>query len=151
VYDLRASGSDSLPYCLGGGAGGGGVGGDASCTLQLPLDAVSFSKLENVEQYMAEMPHNCISLSLSTFTSVSQAIEVARKARLAKWPVTICVDTTTPTSTDSFLSDFAVGVGAGSVVFGGVLGGQFLCKYNRLLEISIENPEMQFGRNFRQM
>ncbi|KAJ1403579.1 enolase C-terminal domain-like protein [Ochromonadaceae sp. CCMP2298] len=147
TYDLKASGSDSLAYCL------PGVGGDASCCLQVPLDALTFSQIDNVEQYMQEMPHNCISLSLAHFTSVSQALDVVRKARATRWPVTVYASDSSylPESSDPFLADFAVGVGASQVLFGGLQGAQFLSKYNRLMEIAEESPDIQYGRSFRQM
>lgn len=147
AYDLKASQSSALPYCL------AGVGGDASCCLQVPLDALAFAAVQNVEQYAQEMPHNTVALQLARFGSVSQAVEVVRKARGVKWPVALESSGTAqtgPESADSFLADFAVGVGAQQFLMGGIFTAECAAKYNRMLEISEESPDIRYvGAKFR--
>jgi len=147
MYDLRSAGGGSMTYSL------NGIGGDTSCSLQIPLDATRFAQIDNLEQYSQTMPHNSVKLQLNKFVSVSQALDIVRKARrVPGWPILVatsdlleCVD-----SNDTFLSDFAVGVGAGQAMFGGVLSAESTMKYNRLLEIAEENPNITYaGTKFR--
>ena len=146
-YDLKASNSDQLRYCM------QGVGGDGGCHLQVPLDGVRFLEIGNMEHYTQEMPHNCVRLQLARFPSVSKAVEAVRRARTAKWPVIVVSSDSTSVgaeSSDTFLADFAVGAAAGQFLGGGVYAAECAAKYNRLLEIAEENPNIRFvGEKFR--
>lgn len=130
-----------------------GIGGDPSCHLQIPLEATRFAAVQNVEQLTQDLPYNCVSLQLARFTSVSSAMEAVRKARSAKWPVSIVSNHTTDLgkdSTDTFLADFAVGVGAGQFLMGGVFSAECTAKYNRMMEITEESPSIRYvGARFR--
>jgi enolase len=51
---------------------------------------------------------------------------------------------------DSFLADLAVGAGACQLMAGGLCGGEYLDKYNRIMEIYQESPSIPFaGVKFR--
>lgn len=136
-----------MQYCI------HGVGGDPSCHLQIPLEATRFAAVQNVDQLTQELPYNAVSLQLARFASVSGAIDVIRKARGAKWPVTIESNRTADLgrdSTDTFLADFAVGTGAGQFMMGGVYSAECVAKYNRMLEIAEESPSIRYvGARFR--
>jgi enolase len=138
---LRSSYAETLRYNL------GGVGGDPACPLQIPLDAVAFADIPDVDQFSQDMPYNTVQLQLSGFASVSQAIEVVRKARGVKWPLAVVSNNTSAQgleSTDTFLADFAVGVGAGQFMMGGVFSAECAAKYNRMMEITEESPAIRF-------
>lgn len=130
-----------------------GVGGDASCHLQIPLEATRFAEVQNVDQLTQDLPYNSVSLQLVRFPSVSSAVDVIRKARAAKWPVAVVGNHTVDLgrdSTDTFLADFAVGVGAGQFAMGGVYSAECAAKYNRMLEITEESPSIRYvGARFR--
>jgi enolase len=147
AYDLKGSNASGMQYCM------SGVGGDPQCVLQVPLDALTFAEVQNVEQFAQEMPYNAVTLQLSRFGSVSQAVEVIRKARGVKWPVVLVsnnTEETGPESTDAFLADFAVGAGAGQFMMGGVFTAECAAKYNRMTEISEESPGIRYvGGKFR--
>ncbi|MGB9911108.1 MAG: phosphopyruvate hydratase [Microgenomates group bacterium] len=65
--------------------------------------------------------------------TVAETIEVIKIARQAGWKVII--SHRSGETTDDFLADFAVGVGADFVKFGAPCRGERVVKYNRLLEI----------------
>ena len=48
-------------------------------------------------------------------------------------------------TTDSFIADLAVGSGCGQIKSGAPARGERVAKYNRLLEIACEEPELAYG------
>lgn len=101
---------------------------------------------------------------------MTKAIELCRAARVAGWSVIVGSNESGLEGVDSFLTDFsglvfvklkkgkayvvinvnAVGVGAGQLNCGGLLSGEFIGKYNRLMEILREDPSIPFvSRHFR--
>ena len=92
-------------------------------------------------------------LQLSRFSCVSRAVEVAKRAKQAKWPVAV-LSANSPAagveSPDTFLADFAVGIAAGQFLMGGIYSAECVAKYNRMMEIADENPAIRFvGGRFR--
>jgi enolase len=65
--------------------------------------------------------------------TISQAVEVISIARQAGWQV--IVSHRSGETNDTFIADFAVGVGAQYSKFGAPARGERIAKYNRLLEI----------------
>lgn len=65
--------------------------------------------------------------------TIAETIEVIKIARQANWKV--IVSHRSGETNDSFIADFAVGVGAEHVKFGAPARGERVAKYNRLLEI----------------
>jgi len=129
-----------------------GIGGDGACTLQFPLDAINFMKIENFEQFSEDTPYNCIKIQLSSFSNISSIIEVVKKAHRYKWPIILssndipeCLETI-----ETFHADFAIGIGAKQFMCGSLHSYPFVVKYNRILEIIEENPRIPYvGNNFR--
>lgn len=68
--------------------------------------------------------------------TVSEALEVIKKARDAGWKV--IVSHRSGETNDYFIADFAVGVGADFAKFGAPARGERVAKYNRLSAIEIE-------------
>lgn len=68
--------------------------------------------------------------------TVTETIEVVRQSRAAGWK--IMVSHRSGETNDSFIADFAVGVGADYVKFGAPARGERVAKYNRLLAIEVE-------------
>ena len=129
------------------------MGGDAACHLQVPLDGLSFAAVEDLDQLSQDTPYNCVKVQLSRFPSVSRALEVVRKARAAKWPVVLVSNSTNTYGTetnDTFQADLAVGVGACQFMMGGFYAAECAAKYNRMMEISEESPQIRYvGSRFR--
>lgn len=65
--------------------------------------------------------------------TISETIEVIKIARQADWKV--IVSHRSGETTDDFIADFSVGVGADYTKFGAPARGERVVKYNRLLEI----------------
>jgi enolase len=82
-----------------------------------------------------------------------KAIELCKTAHEVGWSVIISTSKDAPETMDTFLSDFAVGIGSSQLHVGGLHAAEYSCKLNRILDISHEIPEnsnIQFlGSNFR--
>ena len=68
--------------------------------------------------------------------TVTEVIDVVTKAKKANW--TVVLSHRSGETNDTFVSDFAVGVGANIVKFGAPARGERISKYNRLMEIEQE-------------
>jgi hypothetical protein len=153
IFDNKSIGSDNLKYCT------GGVGGDADCSLQVILDEQLFLNISDFDAFLTEMPFNCVKLRLSSFRTMSSAIEVCKRVRKLNYALIVCgCDAVAETSEspamaalhDPILADFAVGVGAGQFYGGGLHSIEFSEPYNRFLEISQNNSTLRYiGSDFR--
>jgi enolase len=72
-------------------------------------------------------------LKLNQIGSVTEAIESHLLARESGWET--MVSHRSGETTDDFIADFAVGIGAGQIKSGATARGERVCKYNRLEEI----------------
>jgi enolase len=144
ISDLADSRDRSMAYSV------KGVGGDTDCSLQVPLDAKLFQSVD-LALFSKSRPHNCVKLTLASYASVSEALLVVSKARIAGWPLIISSsDTPTLAETpDTFAADFSIGVGAGQVMMGGFISACSVDKYNRILEISLDQDIAYAGAGFR--
>lgn len=146
IAEAKSSHSDKLKYC------GGGVGGDANCNLQVLIDEHSFSPLKDEEGFINEMPFNTLKLQLNNLSSVTQAVELCKKAKKFQCSVAVAVSDSGSNveTSDSFLADFAVGTGAGQLLGGGLSSTEFLSNYNRVMEIVAGNHKIHYvGGKFR--
>jgi enolase len=80
----------------------------------------------------------CTSLlvKLNQMGTITESVEVVKIARDAGW--TIFVSNRSGETTDTFIADFAVGIGAEYTKFGAPCRGERIIKYNRLLRIEQE-------------
>jgi enolase len=79
-----------------------------------------------------------------------RAIDICKTAHEIGWSVIVSTSKETPETMDTFLSDFAVGVGSSQFQIGGLHSIEYSMKFNRILEISQENEHLQYlGNNFR--
>ncbi len=79
---------------------------------------------------------NAILIKPNQAGTVTETIEVCKQSRAAGWK--IMVSHRSGETNDSFIADFAVGVGADYVKFGAPARGERVAKYNRLLAIEVE-------------
>ncbi len=79
---------------------------------------------------------NAILVKPNQVGTVTETLEVIRLARNANWKV--IVSHRSGETNDTFIADFAVGVGADHVKFGGPSRGERVAKYNRLKAIEQE-------------
>ncbi len=91
---------------------------------------------ERVKKAVSEKACNTILIKPNQIGSVTETIDVTKQARLAGWKV--IVSHRSGETNDSFIADFAVGVGADYVKFGAPARGERVAKYNRLMSIETE-------------
>ena len=91
---------------------------------------------ERVKKGIAEKACNAILIKPNQIGTVSETMAVTKQARDAGWKV--IVSHRSGETNDTFISDFAVGVGADYVKFGAPARGERVAKYNRLLAIESE-------------
>jgi enolase len=79
---------------------------------------------------------NAIIVKINQIGTVTEAIEAAKLAKSFGWK--IMVSHRSGETTDDFISDFAVGIGADFIKSGAPARGERVAKYNRLLKIEEE-------------
>lgn len=99
-------------------------------------DDLLVTNVERTTKAIAEKACNSILIKPNQIGTVSETIQVCRQARSAGWK--IVVSHRSGETNDTFISDFAVGVGADYVKFGAPARGERVAKYNRLLSIESE-------------
>lgn len=126
-----------------------GIGNDVNCHLQIVADA-SVKSVEDLERLDPEGVFDTLKVNLFKVGSVYKALQLAKAAKAAKWSLIVGCEEQCVETSDTFISDFAVAVGAGQFNGGGFGSGECTAKYNRILEISREFDGITFaGRNFR--
>ncbi|MEK7164053.1 MAG: phosphopyruvate hydratase, partial [Patescibacteria group bacterium] len=85
---------------------------------------------------ISEKACNAILVKLNELSTVSENLEVIKLSRDAGWK--IIVSHRSGETNDTFIADFAIGVGADYVKFGAPARGERVAKYNRLLAIEQE-------------
>lgn len=101
------------------------VGDDLLCTNS-----------QRVKKAIEKRACNSILVKPNQIGTLSETFEVIKIGREAAWK--IIVSHRSGETNDSFVADFAVGVGADYVKFGAPARGERVAKYNRLLEIEEE-------------
>ncbi len=89
-----------------------------------------------VQKAIEEKACNAILVKPNQIGTVSETIKVIKMARDAKWKV--IVSHRSGETNDTFIADFAVGVGADYTKFGAPARGERVAKYNRLSSIDME-------------
>ncbi|MDO8488085.1 MAG: phosphopyruvate hydratase [bacterium] len=89
-----------------------------------------------VKTAMEQKACNAALIKPNQIGTISETIEVVKLSRQAGWK--IMVSHRSGETNDSFIADFAVGVGADYVKFGAPARGERVAKYNRLLGIETE-------------
>ncbi len=98
------------------------VGDDLLCT-----------NIERVEKALEEKSCHAVLVKPNQVGTISETLAVIKRAREADWQ--IIVSHRSGETNDTFIADFAVGVGADFVKLGAPARGERVAKYNRLLEI----------------
>ncbi len=91
---------------------------------------------ERVDKAIKEEACNSILVKPNQIGTITETINVIKKSRAASWKV--IVSHRSGETTDWFIADFAVGVGADYVKFGAPARGERVIKYNRLSSIEVE-------------
>ena len=93
----------------------------------------------NKEKVAKAIKHNSCTAILvkpNQIGTITETVEVISQSLAAKWSV--IASHRSGETTDSFIADFAVGVGADYAKFGAPARGERVVKYNRLLQIASE-------------
>jgi len=91
---------------------------------------------ERVKKAIAQKACNAVLIKPNQIGTISETLNVIKITRDAGWKV--FVSHRSGETNDTFIADFAVGVGADFTKFGAPARGERVAKYNRLLEIEEE-------------
>ncbi|XP_008798952.1 cytosolic enolase 3 [Phoenix dactylifera] len=117
---------------------------------QVVGDDLLMSNPKCIERAIHESTCNALLLKVNQVGTVTEAIEVVKKAKDAHWGVII--SHRSGETEDSFIADLAVGLATGQIKAGAPCRGERLAKYNQLLRIEEElGAEATYsGENWRQ-
>lgn len=104
--------------------------------LTIVGDDLLATNIKRIDRAIAEKACGGILIKHNQTGTVTETLDIVKKARDAKWKV-ICSHRSGETN-DWFMADFAVGVGSDYVKFGAPARGERVAKYNRLSSIEIE-------------
>ncbi len=99
-------------------------------------DDLLVTNIKRVEKAISANACNSILVKPNQIGTVSESLDVIKKARDAGWKV--IVSHRSGETNDFFIADFAVGVGAEYAKFGAPARGERVAKYNRLAAIELE-------------
>lgn len=99
-------------------------------------DDLLVTNKSRVEKATKEHACNTVLIKPNQIGTITETIEVIKQVRKANWKV--IVSHRSGETNDTFIADFAVGVGADFVKFGAPARGERVAKYNRLLSIETE-------------
>ncbi|PIZ47849.1 phosphopyruvate hydratase, partial [Candidatus Woesebacteria bacterium CG_4_10_14_0_2_um_filter_39_14] len=98
-------------------------------------DDLLATNFKRVQKAITEKACNTVLIKPNQIGTISETLSVIKLAKEANWKV--IVSHRSGETNDSFIADFAVGIGADYVKFGAPARGERVAKYNRLS--SIEN------------
>jgi enolase len=105
----------------------------SSQKIQVVGDDLTVSNPTRIQTAITKKSCNALLLKLNQIGSVTEAIKSYKLAREAGWET--MVSHRSGETTDDFIADFAVGIGARQIKSGATARGERICKYNRLEEI----------------
>jgi enolase len=110
-------------------------------------DSLLVTNLEKLKKAIEQKTCNTILVKPNQAGTITETIEVIKTAQAANWQVVI--SHRSGETNDTFIADFAVGVGANYMKFGPPHRGERVAKYNRLLEIygELEQLKIQQSQN----
>ena len=104
--------------------------------LEIVGDDLFVTNTKFIERGIREKAANAVLIKLNQIGTVTETVAAIDMCRAAGWRYFL--SHRSGETEDSFLADFAVGVGGGQLKTGSAARGERLCKYNRLLEIEAE-------------
>lgn len=99
-------------------------------------DDLIVTSMKRLEKAIQTKACNAILIKPNQIGTISETIDVIKRSRDAHWK--IIVSHRSGETNDTFIADFAVGVGADYVKFGAPARGERISKYNRLSSIEME-------------
>ncbi|KAJ9197303.1 hypothetical protein DTO164E3_5736 [Paecilomyces variotii] len=104
-----------------------------TCPVELVGDDLLATNIERLALAKEHQACNSMLLKINQIGTISEAIAAAQKAYSYGWRV--FVSHRSGETTDDFIADLAVGVGAGHLKSGSPCRGERVVKYNRLMDI----------------
>lgn len=101
--------------------------------IQVVGDDLTVSTPSRIQTAIDTDSCNALLLKVNQIGSVTEAIEAHQLAKSAGWKT--MVSHRSGETTDDFIADFAVGIGAEQIKSGATARGERVCKYNRLQAI----------------
>lgn len=101
--------------------------------VQIVGDDLTVSTPSRIQTAIDANSCNALLLKVNQIGSVTEAIEAHHLAKSAGWKT--MVSHRSGETTDDFIADFAVGIGAEQIKSGATARGERICKYNRLQAI----------------
>ena len=101
--------------------------------IQIVGDDLTVSTPSRIQMAIDTDSCNALLLKVNQIGSVTEAIEAHQLAKSADWRT--MVSHRSGETTDDFIADFAVGIGAEQIKSGATARGERTCKYNRLQAI----------------
>lgn len=99
-------------------------------------DDLLATNIKRVEKAIQEKACNGVVIKPNQIGTISETLDVVKTAKGAGWK--IIVSHRSGETNDSFIADFAVGVGADYIKSGAPARGERVAKYNRLSAIEVE-------------
>lgn len=112
--------------------------------IQLVGDDNFVTDPDLITEAIAEGVANAALIKVNQVGSVSETLAALQVCRDAGYGAMI--SHRSGETTDSFIADLAVGSGCGQIKSGAPARGERVAKYNRLLQISRDNPDLPVGR-----
>jgi len=107
--------------------------GDKAMTIG---DDLLVTNVKRLEKAISEKACNSVLIKVNQIGSLSETIDCIKMAKENK--MNVVISHRSGETTDDFISDLAVGVGAEYMKTGSLSRGERICKYNRLLRIEEE-------------
>lgn len=101
--------------------------------VQVVADDLTVTNPERIKRAIREKSANALLLKINQIGSITESIEAFKLARSDGWKV--MVSHRSGETTDDFIADFAIGMGAEQIKSGATARGERVCKYNRMLAI----------------
>lgn len=113
---------------------------------QLVGDDLLVTNLERLEKAISEKAANAILIKLNQIGTLTETIEVINRAKVAGFNTVI--SHRSGETEDVFISHLAVGTGAGQIKTGSLSRSDRVAKYNELMRISEQAPNLSLSHPF---
>ncbi|HIG97067.1 MAG TPA: phosphopyruvate hydratase [Candidatus Aenigmarchaeota archaeon] len=110
-------------------------------------DDLTVTNISRIKKAIEKDSCNTLLVKVNQIGTVTEAIEAVTMARKSDW--NIVVSHRSGDSEDTFIADFAVGLGALGAKFGAPMRGERTSKYNQLLRLEEQTILTYAGRNFK--
>jgi enolase len=101
--------------------------------VQIVADDLTVTNPGRIQKAIQKKSANALLLKINQIGTITESIEAFDLAKSDNWKV--MVSHRSGETTDDFIADFAIGIGAEQIKSGATARGERVCKYNRMLAI----------------